>query len=86
LRRRPPEPEALPGMSPDRIALLHALRQLPVREREAIALYHLADLEVAQVAEILGAPVGTVKSWLKRGRTKLAGLLGQNSGDDDDNA
>ncbi|GAA1664980.1 SigE family RNA polymerase sigma factor [Fodinicola feengrottensis] len=86
MRRKPPLPETLPGMSADRIALLHAMRQLSVREREAIALHHLADLEVTQVAEILGAPVGTVKSWLKRGRTKLAGLLGDDLGDDDDNA
>jgi RNA polymerase sigma-70 factor (ECF subfamily) len=86
LRRRPAPPEVLAGMSPDRVALLHALRQLSQHEREAIVLHHLADLEVAQVAEMLGAPLGTVKSWLKRGRTKLAGLLGQNSGDDDDNA
>jgi RNA polymerase sigma-70 factor, ECF subfamily len=59
----------------DRVALLAALRQLPAAQREAIALHHLADLPVAQVAETVGAPVGTVKARLARGRTALAVLL-----------
>ena len=86
LRRKPPMPSALPGMSPNRVALLKALRELPAKQRAAIALHHLADIEVAEVAGILGAPVGTVKSWLSRGRATLAGLLGDDRGETDDNA
>lgn len=82
LRRQPPEPAALPGMSPNRVALLRAIRELPEKQRTAIALHHLADVDVAEVAAILNAPVGTVKSWLTRGRAKLAALLA----DEDDNA
>jgi RNA polymerase sigma-70 factor (ECF subfamily) len=59
----------------DRLALLAALRQLPVAQREAIALHHLADLPVHEVAENVGVPVGTVKARLSRGRAALAVLL-----------
>ena len=59
----------------DRLALLAALRQLPAAQREAIALHHLADLTVHEVAETVGAPVGTVKARLSRGRSALAVLL-----------
>ncbi|RYB93190.1 sigma-70 family RNA polymerase sigma factor [Nocardioides oleivorans] len=61
----------------DRIALLAALRQLPAAQREAIALHHLADLSVHEVADAVGAPVGTVKARLARGRTALAALLAE---------
>lgn len=59
----------------DRLALLAALRQLPHAQREAIALHHLADLPVHEVADTLGVPVGTVKARLSRGRAALAVLL-----------
>lgn len=61
--------------------VLAALRTLPRRERESIALHHLADLSVEQVAGELGAPVGSVKSWLSRGRARLGAVL---STEDDD--
>ena len=59
----------------DRVALLAALRTLPAAQREAIALHHLADLPVHEVAATLGLPVGTVKARLARGRARLAELL-----------
>ena len=61
--------------TPDRIALEAALRQLPEEQRRAIVLHHLCDLSVAQVAEEVGAPTGTVKARLSRGRATLARLL-----------
>lgn len=65
---------ALPP-SPDRVAVLEALGRLSVPTREALALHYLADLSVEQVAEEVGAPVGTVKARLRRGRAQLAALL-----------
>lgn len=65
----------LPGLSPDRVALLAALRRLPAAQREAIALHHVADLPVEEVAAIVVAPTGTVKARLSRGRAALALLL-----------
>ena len=61
----------------DRLALLAALRRLPAAQREAIALHHLADLPVHEVAAAVGAPVGTVKARLARGRAALAVLLAE---------
>lgn len=75
-------PEATPGLSADRVALLTALRRLAPPTREAVVLHHLADLSVAEVAATLGVPEGTVKARLSRGRAALAGLLA----DDEDRA
>jgi RNA polymerase sigma-70 factor (ECF subfamily) len=57
------------------LVLLQALRKLPAGQREVIALHHLADLTVEQVAETLGLPTGTVKARLVRGRATLSTLL-----------
>jgi len=43
-------------------------------------LHHIADLPVAQVAHEIGAPEGTVKAWLSRGRAALATLLADDHG------
>ena len=57
------------------MVLLQAVRALPAGQREAIALHHLADLTVEQVAATLGLPTGTVKARLSRGRAALSALL-----------
>ncbi|GAA0587262.1 SigE family RNA polymerase sigma factor [Kribbella sandramycini] len=75
LLRLQPRPVTLPGLSPDRIALVDALRRLPLDQREAIALRHIADLSVREIAETLGIPEGTVKARLSRGRQRLAPLV-----------
>jgi RNA polymerase sigma-70 factor (ECF subfamily) len=56
-------------------AVVAALAGLARAQREAIVLHHLVGLPVAEVATQLHAPVGTVKSWLSRGRRELAVLL-----------
>ncbi|MBM2614371.1 sigma-70 family RNA polymerase sigma factor [Actinoplanes sp. LDG1-06] len=70
------EPDA-PPPHPDTVALVAALKQLNVGERQAITLHHLMDLSVADVAAQTGVPVNTVKTRLARGRRALAGLLGE---------
>lgn len=70
-------PTETPGLTPDHVALMAALRQLPEPQRVAIALHHLADLPVAEVARTLGVSEGTVKSRLARGRAALAPILGE---------
>ena len=57
------------------LVLLQALRKLPAGQREVIALHHLADLTVEQVADTLDLPTGTVKARLSRGRAALSTLL-----------
>jgi RNA polymerase sigma-70 factor, ECF subfamily len=76
VRRTPPEAHT-PGPGPEHAALVEALRQLPEAQRVAIVLHHLCDLSVEQVASETGAPVGTVKARLTRGRVALAGHLGE---------
>jgi RNA polymerase sigma-70 factor (ECF subfamily) len=71
-RERPPVVQAL---QPDHVALVEALRALPADVRRALVLHHLVDLPVADVAHELGVAVGTVKSWLHRGRIALAAKL-----------
>jgi RNA polymerase sigma-70 factor (ECF subfamily) len=65
----PPEPGV------NHIALTRALQQLPAEQRRAIVLHHLCDMSVAEIALEIGAPTGTVKARLSRGRAALAGLL-----------
>jgi RNA polymerase sigma-70 factor (sigma-E family) len=68
-------PGVVPDPSPDHVALMAALRRLPIGQRYAVALHYLADLPIEQVAGTLGVSVGTVKSRLSRGRAALAGIL-----------
>ncbi len=62
-------------LSPDHVAIVAALRQLPDSLRTVVALHHIADVPVREVATTLGIPEGTVKARLVRGRALLAELL-----------
>jgi RNA polymerase sigma-70 factor (ECF subfamily) len=68
-------PTSTAAPSEAHVAVVSALKQLPEMQRRALVLHHIADLPVAQVAHEIGAPEGTVKAWLSRGRTALAALL-----------
>ena len=59
----------------DLVVLVAALRNLPVRQREALVLYYVVDRSISQIAAETGAAEGTVKSWLARGRAALATAL-----------
>lgn len=52
-----------------------ALAALPEDFRVAVVLRDLADLDYAQIAEVTGAPIGTVRSRIARGRGLLAKQL-----------
>ncbi|HYN93208.1 MAG TPA: SigE family RNA polymerase sigma factor [Pilimelia sp.] len=75
LRRQRAEP-VHGGPEPDNVDLMAALATLPAAQRRAMVLHYLADLPIAEVAAREGVPVGTVKSWLHRGRGALAARLG----------
>jgi RNA polymerase sigma-70 factor (ECF subfamily) len=66
---------AVSDNSPDRVALVTAMRELPESQRVTLALYYLGDLSINEVAETLRVPTGTVKARLSRGRRALAALL-----------
>jgi RNA polymerase sigma-70 factor (ECF subfamily) len=63
------------GPSPERIAVLSAMRRLPETQRHAIAMHYLLDMPVQEIAESTGVPSGTAKARLARGRAALAPLL-----------
>lgn len=52
-------------------ALERALARLPIVEREALTLFYLRELSLAEAADVLDLPVGTVKSRLFRARRML---------------
>jgi RNA polymerase sigma-70 factor (ECF subfamily) len=56
-----------------------ALARLPERERRVIELAYYADLSETTIAKQLGVPLGSVKSWKRRGLNRLASLLDQES-------
>ena len=56
-----------------------AMGRLPERERTVIELAYYSDLTDAEIARRLQAPLGSVKSWKRRGLNRLAGLLGDES-------
>jgi len=67
----------VPALSPDHVALVTALRTLPADQRRALVLHHIVDLPVTEVAHEMAVAVGTVKSWLHRGRAALAAHLAE---------
>ncbi len=79
LRLRAAHQEA-PAPSPDHVTLVEAMRGLPAAQREALVLFHIADLSVEDIAQQLGVPTGTVKARLSRGRAALAVVLREGSG------
>ncbi len=56
-------------------ALEQAIGALPLEFREPLVLHHLQHLEVDEIAEVLGLPIGTVKSRLARARGRLRNAL-----------
>jgi RNA polymerase sigma-70 factor, ECF subfamily len=57
--------------------LAAALVRLPERERRVIELAYYGDLSESAIAAKLQAPLGSVKSWKRRGLNRLAELLGE---------
>jgi len=53
------------------------LCELPEKQRVAIALFHLQELSLADIARVMGVPQGTVKAWLSRGRERLRVLAAE---------
>ncbi len=52
-----------------------ALNRIPPNFREVVVLRDVQQLSYEEIASITGLPMGTVKSRINRGRTKLQGLL-----------
>ena len=80
-RYTPPLQPDHPGADEDAVAterrtqVLDAMRELPDRQREVLALRYYLDLSEAQIAETLGISRGAVKSHASRGVSALRHLL-----------
>jgi len=59
--------------------LERALARLPEEQRQVVLLVGLEGMRYEAVAEIMGVPVGTVRSRLSRGREALRQLMGGDS-------
>ena len=55
--------------------VINSLMLLPEHQREAIVLRYYQELSLAEIAEALDIPVGTVKSRLSLGLKRLRELL-----------
>lgn len=71
----PSDPEVELSASQQRERVRRAVSTLPERHREVITLYYLEELAIAEVAQRLGAPIGTVKSRLFQARAALKRTL-----------
>lgn len=56
-------------------ALHECLRKLEARQREVVSLAYLRDLSHSELAEQLSLPLGTVKTWIRRGLEQLRGCM-----------
>jgi RNA polymerase sigma-70 factor (sigma-E family) len=65
-----------PDLGEDGMMLWDAIRSLPARQRTALVLRFYEDLPESEIAQILDAPVGTVKSLVHRGLQKLRERIG----------
>src|SRR3954470_847489 len=56
-------------------AVRAAVERLPDAQRLALTLHYFEDLRYEDIAEIMGIPLNTVKSHIRRGKDRLAVLL-----------
>ena len=55
----------------DEQQFLAALGKLPEEHRSVLLLHYLEEFDLAEIADIAGIPLGTVKSRLHHARQKL---------------
>jgi RNA polymerase sigma-70 factor (ECF subfamily) len=72
----------VPDNSPDAFELIsradrdakirEAMAKLPEKQREALTMFHVEGLDYKAIAARLGVPLGTVATWVLRGRRAMA--------------
>lgn len=65
------DPLDMADASQQATALRQCLSRLENRQREVVSLAYLRDLSHSELAEQLKLPLGTVKTWIRRGLTQL---------------
>lgn len=71
--------EWLPAPEPEDVRFWNAVRGLPAKQAQAVALFYLEDRPVAEIAAILDCSPATAKVHLHRGRQTLAEKLEDDS-------
>jgi len=79
-----PGPLDLLSRASDARALSHCMEDLSAPQRQSLALAFYDGLSHAEVAEKMGQPLGTVKSWVRRALLSLKTCLEQAAGRDDE--
>jgi DNA-directed RNA polymerase specialized sigma24 family protein len=76
-RRTAPLAAPMPMGEPtlDRLVIAAELARLPRRQREAIVLRYLLDMDEAQTAQVLGVTTGTVHTHVNRGLANIRGHM-----------
>lgn len=59
----------------DQQAMMAAINQLPAIFKEVILLHYYQGMNIAEIAQMLELPEGTISSRLSRGRKKLESIL-----------
>lgn len=57
--------------------LLEALRLLPIRYQTVLELFYWEGMRSDDIAEVLGVPPATARTWLRRARQDLEAALGK---------
>ena len=70
-----PGPETLLGNNRDARALSDCLKQLSGNQRQTIMLAYAHGLSHGELASHLKEPLGTVKTWIRRGLDRLRGCM-----------
>jgi RNA polymerase sigma-70 factor (ECF subfamily) len=69
-------PAPAPSTSTERKAeVRRAVASLSAVERQAVELHYFRDLELKDIAALLGRPIGTIKSRLSAARAHLRAIL-----------
>ena len=74
-----PTPEQSAIASDEARRLRAAIEALPEKYRTVITLYHLQQKQYDEIADVLGLPMGTVKTHLFRAKEQLRRLLNENA-------
>jgi RNA polymerase sigma-70 factor (ECF subfamily) len=72
---QPEAPDRVDETIVARVDVGRALASLPEEYREAVVMHDLGGVPYEEIAQLTGAPMGTVKSRISRGRRRLAELL-----------
>lgn len=72
-----PGPEERAGTNERAARIEAALAKLPEEHRSALIMFHVDGLKYQAIAARLDVPMGTVATWIARGRKAIAEALGE---------